>query len=175
MAYGLKYFTYVFEELPAKISAEFRIPTDPAHLYIGGLSMGGYGAMKCVATAPEKYAGCIALSSCFYPMDRSLWRNDVAGSEQDEWKAILGPELPFGDENDIEKLTEKALAAGKKLPKLYMACGTEDGLLRMSRKLHDFFLTNDIPCSYEEWSGIHDWWFWDTGIQKGLAQMFPGE
>ena len=63
MVYGLPYFTFITDELPRLAANTLRVPVDPAHLYVGGLSMGGYGALKCALTYPERYAGCISLSA----------------------------------------------------------------------------------------------------------------
>mgnify|MGYP000282016446 FL=1 len=47
MACGPKYFTYVNQELQAMVRRFFGIQPNPARTYIMGLSMGGYGALKC--------------------------------------------------------------------------------------------------------------------------------
>ena len=62
MTYGLAYFDYIANELPQMLSTVFRMPTDSAHLYVGGLSMGGFGAFKCALTYPERFAGVMSLS-----------------------------------------------------------------------------------------------------------------
>lgn len=41
----------------------FGIHPNPARTYIMGLSMGGYGALKCALTAPQQYAGAAGFSS----------------------------------------------------------------------------------------------------------------
>lgn len=171
MAHGLPYFTYIFDELIPKLAAEFRIPSDPEHLYVAGLSMGGYGAAKCAFTGPERFAGCMSFSACFYPEERPARMGD--SYETNEWIAILGEQLHFEDKDLLEPLVKKALAEGKKLPKFYQACGTEDGLLNQNEKMDKFLTEEGVPHTCEAWTGIHDWWFWDTAIQKGLAVMFP--
>lgn len=63
MACGPKYFTYINQELPTLYRRFFGIQPVPERTYIMGLSMGGYGAMKCAFTAPQQYAGCAGFSS----------------------------------------------------------------------------------------------------------------
>lgn len=63
MACGPKYFTYINQELPTLCRRFFGIQPVPECTYIMGLSMGGYGAMKCAFTAPQQYAGCAGFSS----------------------------------------------------------------------------------------------------------------
>ena len=62
MAYGLPYFTYVSEELPAVCRRMFGLGAARDQNYIFGLSMGGYGAMKCALTYPDRYAGAASFS-----------------------------------------------------------------------------------------------------------------
>ena len=92
MVYGLPYFTFITDELPRLAANTLRVPVDPAHLYVGGLSMGGYGALKCVLTYPERYAGCISLSArCSVQNKLKLIENDPGQIR--EWQAILGEDL----------------------------------------------------------------------------------
>ena len=70
MACGPKYFTYINQELPTLCRRFFGIQPVPERTYIVGLSMGGYGAMKCAFTAPQQYAGyffasAICIRLCF--------------------------------------------------------------------------------------------------------------
>ena len=63
MALGLRYFTYISQELPAFCRRTFGLSAARERNFVMGLSMGGYGALKCALTAPERYAGCGAFSS----------------------------------------------------------------------------------------------------------------
>lgn len=63
MAYGQNYFDYVSTELVEIIHKMFRLPVDRENLFIGGLSMGGYGALKVALTCPDRFSKCIAFSS----------------------------------------------------------------------------------------------------------------
>ena len=56
MTYGERYFTYIFEELPQLAHDLFGADISPENLMIAGLSMGGYGALRCAFTAPTHYA-----------------------------------------------------------------------------------------------------------------------
>lgn len=168
MKYGLPYFTYVSEELPAWIASQFRVPTDPEHLYVAGLSMGGFGAMKLALTHPDRFAGCMSLSPRLYLRDRLEQKANI---EQDrrEWRAILGEDLIVGPENDLELLAEAA--AKGPVPRIYLACGTEDSLYPESVRMRDHLRSLGLNITYEEWSGTHSWVFWDKAIQRGLEAV----
>lgn len=67
---------------------------------------------------------------------------------------------------------EAALKAGKKMPKFYHVCGTEDFLLDSSRITRDWFEKHPkIDYKYQEAPGAHTWEFWDTWIQDFLKWM----
>lgn len=73
MAYGMKYFTYVHDELPRLCRHMFGLSDKRELNYVMGLSMGGCGALKCALTTPERYAGCAAFSAVadFRPRPRA--------------------------------------------------------------------------------------------------------
>ena len=63
----------------------------------------------------------------------------------------------------------KALAQkGGNLPKIYIACGTEDSLLSQNRGFRDLLVANGFDVTYEESPGGHNWDFWDTYIKKAI-------
>ena len=168
MAYGLDYFGYITEELPEMIRHYFNFPVDSEHLYIGGLSMGGFGSLKCVMTHPERFAGCMSFSARVY------MKNKVQQVTQErfirEMQGILGLDTPTNPENDMEILVHQAAQAEKK-PKLYVACGTEDPLYPESVQLRDDLNKHGFDFQYEEWAGEHNWTFWRVALPRGLKTM----
>ena len=168
MAYGIDYFRYIAEELPGMMSRMFRIPVDRDHLFAAGLSMGGYGAMKCALTYPDRYAGAMsfsgALSILEHPeaMQAIMSREEIAG--------ILGTDLRCGDGLSIAKLAQKAAAVSEK-SRLYIACGTEDALIADNRNMAALVRDLGFDTAYEEWPGHHDWEFWDRALVRGMAVM----
>ena len=79
MAYGLPYFTYVSEELPAVCRRMFGLGAAREQNYIFGLSMGGYGAMKCALTYPGRYAGAASFSGVC-DLRRTVERRSISDS-----------------------------------------------------------------------------------------------
>jgi S-formylglutathione hydrolase FrmB len=65
----------------------------------------------------------------------------------------------------------KLKAEKAELPKLYMACGTEDFLLEKNRDYHKFLLEQGIGVTYEEGPGGHEWDFWDRYIHRVLEWL----
>jgi S-formylglutathione hydrolase FrmB len=62
-----------------------------------------------------------------------------------------------------------ALAAGKKLPDLFMACGREDVLYRDNLQYHRELTELGVKHVYQEGPGSHNWEFWDEWIQTAMA------
>ncbi len=169
-AYGAKYFTFVTEELPRVCRNYFRGMSDKREdNYIAGLSMGGYGAVKAALTFPEKYAGAASLSGAFNIAD-------VERNVTDEMRGIFGFDLKSMTElentpHNVHELARRLAAAGKEAPKLFIWCGTEDGLLKSNR---DFVNTLDnlhIAKRYEESEGNHSWRWWDLHVTDAIDYL----
>ncbi len=165
MAQGLRYFSYVHDELPALCAHLFGVSNDPAKTYVMGLSMGGYGALKCALTTPERYAGCAAFSAVA-DLAAALASPDHTDAFRGEAAAIFGTgALPA--EDDLYALLAACEAKGKKLP-IFQACGEQDFLFEMNEKLHDRFEQGGWAPAWRSWPGIHDWYFWDAAVRQAL-------
>ena len=125
MANGARYFTFITEELPVACRGFFRGMSDKREdNFIGGLSMGGYGAVKAALSFPERYAGCICLSGA---LDISTFKHHSI----EEWRAIFGYDLTSAEElcgsrHDVYTLAQKNAREGREFPKMYMLCGDND-------------------------------------------------
>ncbi|OJU13363.1 MAG: hypothetical protein BGN88_06770, partial [Clostridiales bacterium 43-6] len=131
MEHGPKYFTYVAQELPQIMETLFGLTHKRKTTFVAGLSMGGYGAMKCALTRPEFYGKIASFSGA---LDAEAHRHDS-----------LMPDfyLPFGNEmkpeNDLFSLCERL--PKKNRPDIFITCGTEDFLyqdnVNFRRKLEE--------------------------------------
>lgn len=167
MAFGLDYFTYVSEELPAFCRRLFSFSAAREKNYVMGLSMGGYGAMKCVLTFPERYAGCAAFSSAAEPVGFLAQHPEY----RREAEAVYGHGFPNRPENDLSALAERAAGAQKK-PSFYLTCGSEDGLYASNKKIFAQLQSCGFAPKFEEWPGGHSWDFWDESLRRALELFF---
>ena len=168
MPLGLAYFDYITKELPEICGRMFRIPLDAEHLYAAGLSMGGYGALKCALTYPDRFAGAMSYSGALLCMEEIDSVQTIVSAG--EIMAVLGPDRHCSPYNSLTDLADMA-AAGGKLPRLYVACGTEDPLLDQNRRFCDTAQKLDYPLIREEWAGGHTWAFWDRACGRSFALM----
>lgn len=170
MKYGLKYWTFLSDELP-KICHEFfpNISEKREDTFAAGLSMGGYGAMKLGLLKADKFAGAASLSGAVDMVSAMKNRDE----EAEIFKLIFGSaEEMEGTDNDLLAAATRLKESGKPLPELYLWCGTEDFLyqdnLSMLKRLKEL----GIPVTYEESAGDHQWCYWDEKIQRVLQWMF---
>jgi putative tributyrin esterase len=166
MASGPKYFTYIHDELPEMCQRFFRLENRPEHTYVMGLSMGGYGAMKCAFTTPERYAGCAAFSSVA-DIRSVLGADTLRMNDNREIEAMFGPDgIP--PEDDLFILAERCAERGT-MPRLFMACGGQDMLYEVNCRLRDALQEKKWPLEWRTWSGVHSWDFWNEALKQALA------
>ena len=171
-AYGANYFTFVADELPRVCRSYFKGMSGAREdTYVGGLSMGGYGALKLAVTYPERYAGCISLSGSL----------DITRKGRtyilEEWRGNFGFDIENaaaleGGDFDLFELTRRAAGEGKKFPKLYLWCGTEEVLVNVNREYRELLDTIGAEYVYTESEGDHTWKWWDKHIQPALEHFF---
>lgn len=176
MVYGQKAYTYIAEELPAIIESMFKTSLRREDLIIAGLSMGGYGALRCAFGNPNRFGYCGAFSGAYDILELKKLSIDIdvaAGFEKDV-KAIFGLEMDIPDEATIPYILEQA-AKSDVLPELYLTCGTEDFLYPVNLRIKQLCTKLSIKSTYEEWNGAHEWRFWDESIEKMLKLFMKDE
>lgn len=168
MDLGSPYFSFIHDELPKICRNFFGFSEKREQNYLMGLSMGGYGALKCALTTPERYAG-VATFSAVADMARFV---TALSENKKQFQAIFGPELRLREEDDLLKLAAKA--EGKGLPRFYMACGAQDelSLCPDNLRLSDLLKDRGADVTFESWDGQHNWDFWDPAAKKGMAHIF---
>lgn len=171
---GLAWFRFISEELPALCRRFFPILSDKREdTWIGGNSMGGYGALKCALRAPQTFSRVISLSGALDAADTAV--NNTVPATRRYWEDVFGPaEDVSGSENDLfaaaTALTDPALR-----PRIYMWCGTEDFLYGQNTRMRDHLRALGYDLTYEESPGDHQWQYWDKKIAGALDWLLPGE
>ena len=70
--------------------------------------------------------------------------------------------------NFLSQALFRTVPSSVPLPKIYLACGTEAGLLGPNRAYRDMFREAGLDLTYEEGPGNHNWEFWDEYIRHVL-------
>ena len=175
MHIGFKWFTYITDELPKIVNSFFpNISDKRKDTFAAGLSMGGYGALKCALRAPDRFSWAASLSG---GVDAADIVNSLDAGENDTlWYDIFGPkEQVKGSFNDLFAAAEELKASGKELPKLFMWCGTEDFLYKSNIRMRDHLNALGYDLAYSESSGDHRWKYWDEQIRNVLDWLPVGE
>lgn len=158
------YGTFIGQELPEMMQKTFPLSGRREDTFIGGLSMGGYGALHNGLKYSDTFSHIVALSSAVHMFketgDGSLKELSCFGDRKAAGKTDLNPKIAF--ENAREKGS---------LPRIYMACGMEDGLLAANRELKEFFEEQGVNLTYVETTGGHDWDFWNNQIFEALKWL----
>ena len=170
------YGEYIGRELVEETRRLLPLSCKREDTFIGGLSMGGYGALRNGVKYSDTFGAIAGLSSAF-PVDLAAAPDDpvVPFRRKSYFESVFGDlsKLP-GSDNDPEALIDNILKEEKKVPRLFMACGTEDSLLQNSRDFRDFLTDRNIEHTYYESSGGHDWIFWDEYLEKVLRWLRRG-
>lgn len=168
---GGNYCTFIGKELPEYLKATFGLKMERENTMIGGLSMGGYGAIHVALAFPEAFSSCIALSSAIHMEEMASMMR--AGSEEaiplKMAKDLFGdPDQLVSSDMNPQVQYRRLKESGSEIPFIYLACGTEDDLCGANRAFADFLRTEKADFYYEDGPGKHDWFFWNEYLQRGL-------
>lgn len=164
---------YIGNELVAFTRRMFPLSRDREDTWIGGLSMGGYGAIRNGLKYAERFGRIIALSSALLPYTIANiapdYHNGIAGYPY--YRSVFGDlNRLLGSDKDPEALILRLKETNSEIPKVYIACGTEDFLLDVNRRFHHFLTQEKIEHTYYEGPGAHTWDFWNETIRDALER-----
>ena len=170
-ATGCQFGAFAGQEVVEYTRKTFGLSDRREDTLIGGLSMGGFGAIHTALAYPGTFGGVVALSS-------ALIIYDIQGMQPGTQNPIANYEYyheVFGDLDTVEKsdanpeiLYRKCLASGMQIPPVYMAVGTEDFLYENNQKFRRFLEEQHAVFMYEEGPGTHDWKFWNHYVVNGV-------
>ena len=171
------YGRFIGQELVDFTRRTFPLSDKREDTFIGGLSMGGFGAIVNGLQNPGTFGAVCALSSALI-LDSMMTHTeytDFLMTNKGYYESVFGDLSQVrGGVNDYDALAEKVAPLAEK-PRFYMACGTEDGLITVNRQFRDHLVKLGYNVTYVEGPGIHDWYFWDEYILKVLEWLPLGE
>lgn len=170
-ATGRKYATLVGEELPEYVSKTFHLSTKKEDVFVGGFSMGGFGAIHTALQYPDRFGGLFALSSAMIQNEIGKmapgYDNGVANYEY--YSLMFGqPEKMEHSENNPEELVRRLIEKKIELPQIYMACGSEDFLIKPNTEFHNFLNEQGVGHVFEVSSGCHNFEFWNRYLEPAV-------
>lgn len=163
-AYGMKFWTFLSEELPQVVHSFFRVSADRADTFVAGLSMGGYGALKWALRRPERFAAAASLSGA---LDAAyIQEHDRRPHIRELVPRVWGDTPVRNSPDDLLHLV--ATADPATLPRLLLRCGTEDHLVAQNRRFVQACRARGVELDSDFGPGAHEWGYWDTQIRTVL-------
>ena len=163
------YGEFIGQELVEITRKMFPLSHRREDTFIAGLSMGGYGAIRNGLKYHDTFGYIAGLSSATVVDGIGQRSNDTPNfiERRDFAESIFG-DLSKVEMSDLnpEWLVKKLSGGHAELPKVYLACGTEDFLLEGNRKMRDYMKAAGVDVTYEEGPGAHEWDFWNRYIKK---------
>ena len=159
---GLAYEDDLIKDVIGLVDRTFPVKAERLGRAIGGLSMGGYGAVKLGLKHPEVFASVNSHSGALTAMRDP----DLIKKLNPQFGWIFGKAPKDGPEDPLAILSR--IDHGR-IPALRIDCGTDDFLLKENREFHRQLESMHIPHEYVEFPGNHDWAYWDEHIQEAIA------
>jgi enterochelin esterase-like enzyme len=129
-------------EVVPQVEAKYRVKKDRDSRAIAGLSMGGAESLLTGLNTPNQFAWIGAFSS--------------AGITQE-----FGKDFPDLDARSILQLRL-----------LWIACGTDDGLIKMNRAFRSWLASKNIRHTEIETPGEHTWQVWRRNLTEFAQLLF---
>lgn len=137
-----KFREALLTEVMPRVESEYRIARDPNSRAIAGLSMGGSESLLTGLNNLDKFAWIGAFSS---------------GGIPEEF------------EKDFPGLDAKS---NREIRLLWIACGTEDHLIDMNRKLREWLKAKGVNHNDIETPGEHSWMVWRRNLAEFTQLLF---
>ncbi len=167
------YGRFIGEELVDATRRMFPLSTKREDTFIGGVSMGAYGALRNGLKFCENFGSIVSLSTAMI----------VDGFEQ-----IISDDLfflsrefltsTFGDLNQVvnsdkdpARLAADLVYCDRPRPRVFMACGNQDPLAQANRVLADKLRGIGLDVQYHELDGGHDWNLWNQALPQAIAWL----
>lgn len=141
--------------------------------FIGGLSMGGFGALRLGSLYHDTFSKVFSFSG-------ALIIDDIADKEAGYQDLIANYDYytrTFGDltkvkgsDKDPLWCLDRAIEAGE-APAIYQACGTEDFLYAENQAMKAELEKRTVKHEYHEMPGIHDWVFWNKNLEPAIQWL----
>jgi S-formylglutathione hydrolase FrmB len=179
-----RYDDYIARDVVQHVDSTYRTRRDRDARGIGGLSMGGYGAISIALRHPEVFGFAASHSGVLSPMyigprpfvepiRYATTVDDLKRATGGFWPRYLlywGTDLDRWRAADPSRLAALAVQRGR-MPALFIDCGQDDGFVDQNRAFHAELTRLGVRHEYAEWPGAHTWRYWSSHVGQSLAWM----
>ena len=186
------YDDYIAHDIVSHVDKKYRTIRDSKHRGIGGLSMGGYGAITLALSYPQlfgaaashsgvlspQFAGPIPFAS---PPRYAETTAQLQALPHNMWTWLA---IPFGRDtigwvsrdpgHMAQRLKTNASASGVTMPRLRIDCGSDDAYVNQNRDLHATLQRLGVGHEYAEFPGAHSWKYWSAHVGESIAFLLIG-
>lgn len=164
---------FLMEFIPF-IEAQYHISRNPSYRAIGGLSMGGYGAIVLALKHPDIFRVVLALSAALRTDD------DLLKTDETQWKNNLKPVFSCRTDVPNQRITEHWQANNpfllvNQIPEdtlkqlfFYLDCGKDDYFYLSNKLFASMLEKHNVPCQMEVMEGTHSWLYWRYALRRAL-------
>ena len=141
---------WILDDVPAAVREAAPCVSERSPLFINGLSMGGFGALRLAAKYPRRFRAAGGHSSI---------------THFDQFKLFVEEPLEkYNCPKEDRSLVETMSRNRDKLPPLRFDCGSEDQLVEFNRELRRELTKLGVKHVYEEFPGAHNWPYWERHL-----------
>ncbi len=161
MENGLPYWDYLTKEVIPEMRKLLPLSTAPADNFVGGVSMGGFGAFKLAFTHPDWFSAAIAISPV---VDLTILPELMP-----DYKAIFAGPAP---KRYLENLAESAPQDQLQKIRFYHCIGDQDFMKADNDQFANYLKTQrQLDLTYKTGPGDHDWLYWQKVLPEILTWL----
>lgn len=159
-----KFMDYITDELWSVCHGSFALSYDREDNYIGGFSLGAYGAMKGALRNPEKYSKVFMIGGVFEEGIKDGYFKDINARIAEQG---LIPHLPLDDALPGDE--ELPVPENADLPEAAVYYAAEDSLADYARRAVDNLTAAGFKVTSKEFPGKDDWAFRDEALKTAFG------
>ena len=168
------YGSMLAEGLVPHIDATYRTRAQQVFRAIGGLSMGGFGALAIAMNNPDLFAASVALSAGVYTSEElQAFPEDIYENAFAHWvgRGLEGEERVTDAwlRNNPLYLAEALPLEDLRATRWYLDVGDDDFLYKGNAALHILLRDREVEHEYRVRNGGHDWEYWRSAMPAALA------
>ena len=162
--------TALLTEIMPAIEAKYRVATERGNRLVGGLSMGGYGALSLALKYPERFAAVSIMSPAIYdplPPEASAVYRSAQFVRDGQFDPVLWKSLNYPAH------LQRYVNAGQTVP-MFIVSGDHDylGIALMSAQLFSqMFKIQRNAVELRIVDGDHEWMVWRDQLADALQYM----
>ena len=161
---GRMFRSALLRELLPAVRARFSLSDAREDNVLGGISMGGFGALSIALCESERFSAAFSLSGALdLKRAAQLFRICQLPPPGDLLSAVNRPEAQMGSR--LEELARQ----GAKRPALYLAWGDGDWFRKANRGFAGHAEQLGFPVRAAESTGLHDWAYWKQQLPPALS------